>query len=202
MGLNPFNSAQKKLEKAEFDLKMAHKMMKREAKKRLAENGKSKKQVEKYMKMGQMDTARIYAESAIRQYSEHQNYTIMAARLDAVAQKVRQARATGQLSKSMQKVVNGISSVVNSMNVEKLTKTMEQFEEDNLTLEVRTEYMDASISNTVQGQTPQANVNELMQQIGDNIGLDVSAQLEDFGTIEGVPQRQKTEEDPEAEKEV
>lgn len=40
----------------------------------MSEDKKSKKQVEKFMKEGQMDTARIHAENAIRQYSEFTQY--------------------------------------------------------------------------------------------------------------------------------
>lgn len=158
---------------------LAHKQMKREANKRLAEHKKSKKQVAKFMKAGQMDTAKIHAENAIRQYNEHTQYLQLSARIDAVAQRVKTAMTMGQMTKNMSSVVSGMDQVLKSMNVEKITKIMDKFETDNETLDVRTEYMDSAISNTVQGATPQADVNELMSAIGDEIGLDVSGQLGD-----------------------
>eukprot|EP00204_Picochlorum_oklahomense_P002957 CAMPEP_0118806860 /NCGR_PEP_ID=MMETSP1161-20130426/33301_1 /TAXON_ID=249345 /ORGANISM="Picochlorum oklahomensis, Strain CCMP2329" /LENGTH=179 /DNA_ID=CAMNT_0006736109 /DNA_START=270 /DNA_END=809 /DNA_ORIENTATION=- len=158
---------------------MAQKQMKRTANKRLAEHKKSKKQVEKFMKEGQMDTARIHAENAIRQYSEFTQYLQLAARIDAVAQRVKTAITMGQMNKNMHKVVSGMSKVLNAMDVEKLTQVMEKFETDNETLDVRTAYMDEAIASTVSGATPTENVTELMTRIGDEIGLDVSGQLED-----------------------
>eukprot|EP00511_Aplanochytrium_stocchinoi_P004228 CAMPEP_0204825566 /NCGR_PEP_ID=MMETSP1346-20131115/3431_1 /ASSEMBLY_ACC=CAM_ASM_000771 /TAXON_ID=215587 /ORGANISM="Aplanochytrium stocchinoi, Strain GSBS06" /LENGTH=181 /DNA_ID=CAMNT_0051953237 /DNA_START=395 /DNA_END=940 /DNA_ORIENTATION=+ len=171
---------------------MAQKQMKRTADKRLAEHKKSKKQIERFMKEGQMDTAKIHAENAIRQYSEFTQYLQLAARIDAVAQRVKTAITMGQMNKNMHKVVSGMSKGLKAMDVEKLTKVMEQFEEDNETLDVRTAYMDGAIANTVSGATPQSNVTELMQQIGDEIGLDVSGQLEDGPVPTSAPIKEST----------
>mmetsp|Transcript_7798 Transcript_7798/g.9887 ORF Transcript_7798/g.9887 Transcript_7798/m.9887 type:complete len:200 (-) Transcript_7798:1739-2338(-) len=187
-----FQSQTTKLQKVLIDMTMAQKQMKRTADKRLAEHKKSKKQIERFMKEGQMDTAKIHAENAIRQYSEFTQYLQLAARIDAVAQRVKTAITMGQMNKNMHKVVSGMSKVLKAMDVEKLTKVMEQFEEDNETLDVRTAYMDGAIANTVSGATPQSNVTELMQQIGDEIGLDVSGQLEDGPVPTSAPIKEST----------
>jgi len=52
--------------------------------------------------------------------------------------------------------------------------------------------MDGAIANTVSGATPQSNVTELMQQIGDEIGLDVSGQLEDGPVPTSAPIKEST----------
>lgn len=83
------------------------------------------------------------------------------------------------MTKNMKRVVNGMSSVLKSMDVEKISSLMEQFEEDNETLDVRTKYMDTAVSNTVSGATPEAQVTELMQQAADEVGIRYLTELEE-----------------------
>ena len=111
-----------------------------------------------------------------------------------MAQRVQSAIAAKNLTKNMKKVVNGMSSVLKTMDVEKISNLMEQFEEDNETLDVRTKYMDTAVSNTVSGATPEGQVTELMQQAADEVGIRYLTELEEqvpsgepqkAGTLEG-----------------
>lgn len=75
-----------------------------------------------------------------------------------------------------------MNTVLNTMNVEKISEIMEKFEEDNETLDVRTKYMDTAISNTVSGATPELQVTELLQQVGEDIGVDYMKEFQDPST--------------------
>lgn len=183
-------SYSKKLEKTYIDLTLASKQMKRLHKKREEDAKKSRKTVEEYMKKNEMEVAKIHAESAIRQKSESLKYLQLSARLDAVAQQVKTAISQHQLSSNMQKVVNGLSGVLKDMNVEKISKTMDQFEGAFEDLDVRTQFMDGAIANSTASSTPQEDVTSLMSQIGEGIGIQVGAELDD----QGLPTKQPAQE--------
>lgn len=173
------NFFKKSLENVLIDMKLAQKQMKRESKKREAASKSSIKAVQKYLKEGKPEVAKIHAENAIREKNEATNFLLLASRIDAVAQRVQSAIAAKNLTKNMKKVVNGMSSVLKTMDVEKISNLMEQFEEDNETLDVRTKYMDTAVSNTVSGATPEGQVTELMQQAADEVGIRYLTELEE-----------------------
>lgn len=177
----------KKLEKTYIDLSITSKHMNRESRKREQESKKSRKLVETYMKKNEMEVAKIHAENSIRQKSESVKYLRLSARLDAVAQKVRSAISQQQMSDNMKNVVSNLSGVLESMDVEKISNTMEQFESQFETLDVRTKFMDSAISNTTATATPQDEVTGLMNQVGENIGIQVSAELDSQGLPVTVP---------------
>ena len=104
---------------------------------------------------------------------------ILATRVEAVQQRVQQAMASNDMNMNMAKVTKGLSQVLKAMQPEKIAARLDQFEEQNETLDVRADFMDNAISNTVAGATPEDEVTNLMQEIGDTVGLDVSAALED-----------------------
>mmetsp|Transcript_24415 Transcript_24415/g.29819 ORF Transcript_24415/g.29819 Transcript_24415/m.29819 type:complete len:204 (+) Transcript_24415:245-856(+) len=180
-------SYSKKLEKTYLDLTLTSRQMKRQHKKREEDAKKSRKLVEEYMKKNEMEVAKIHAESAIRQKNEALKYLHLSARLDAVAQQVKTAIAQNQLSSNMKKVVDGLGGVLKDMNVEKISKTMDQFEDAFETLDVRTQFMDSAIASSTQTSTPQSEVTGLMNQIGEGIGIQVGAELDANGVPTQVP---------------
>mmetsp|Transcript_4258 Transcript_4258/g.4940 ORF Transcript_4258/g.4940 Transcript_4258/m.4940 type:complete len:231 (+) Transcript_4258:231-923(+) len=185
-------SYSKKLEKTYLDLTLASRHMKRQHKKRTEDAKKSRKLVEEFMKKNEMEVAKIHAESAIRQKNEALKYLQLSARLDAVAQQVKTAISQNQLSQSMKKVVDGLGGVLKDMNVEKISKTMDQFETSFETLDVRTKFMDGAIASTTQTSTPQEDVTSLMNQVGEGIGIQVGAELD----ANGVPTKVIAAEEP------
>ena len=77
----------------------------------------------------------------------------------------------------MGQTVKGMDKVLKSMDVEKIGKVMDKFEENFETLDVRTAYMDSAIDQTTAGATPQEEVSELLAQVADEHGLQLSAEI-------------------------
>lgn len=151
------------------------------------ESESSKKKVKAALKKGDLDLAKIHAESAIRQKNTSRNFERLASRVEAVSARVKTAGAVNQMNMNMGKVTKAMNTVLNSMNPEKIANVLDQFEEQNETLDVRTDFMDAAISNTVAGATPQDEVQLLLEAAGDEVGLDVKGAFEsDLPTLKTV----------------
>ena len=76
---------------AEFNLRFTKKMMEKEAS--AAEkkyDASRKKALDALKKSGDIETARIYAETAIQNRTSHNQFLIMASRIDSVISKVEQ----------------------------------------------------------------------------------------------------------------
>lgn len=174
-------SYSKQLEKTYLDLTITSKHMQRQSKKQEQQSAKSRKLVQQYMKKNEMEVAKIHAENSIRNKNESVNYLRLSARLDAVAQRVKSALAQNDMSKNMKQVVSSLDGVLESMNAEKIAETMEKFESNFDTLDVRTKFMDSTIANATATSTPQEDVTSLMNQVGEHIGIQVSEELDASG---------------------
>ena len=167
----------KKLQNTLIEIRLTEKQMARLSVKCEKDEKQNLKKCKEYLKQGQVEPAKIYAENAIRNRNEAQKYLKVSARLKAVESRVQSAITAQQMSAQMGKVVKGLDSVLSTMNVEKISAVMEQFEEDSETVDVRTQFITNSIASGVASSTPEGQVTALMQQVGEEIGLQVSADL-------------------------
>ncbi|GFY41835.1 charged multivesicular body protein 1a [Trichonephila inaurata madagascariensis] len=85
-----------------------------------------------------MEGAKIYAENAIRKKNESLNYLRMASKVDAVSSKVQSALTMKGVTKNMGYVVKALDKAINSMDLQKVSAVMEQFEQQFEDLDVRT----------------------------------------------------------------
>ena len=143
--------------------------------------------------------ARIHAENAIRQKNQSLNYLRMSARVDATASRVQSAVTTKKVTKSMevriairifvtmismsnpplhyQGVVKGMSAAMKSMNLEKISGLMDQFEKEFEDLDVQTSVMEGAMSQSTATNIPQDSVENLMRQAADEAGLELNMDL-------------------------
>lgn len=105
-----------------FNLRFNARQLERESKKSEKLAGTHKLQCKKAMEQGNMDGARIYAESAIRDKNSALNYMRLASRIDAVAARVNTAVKMKTLTKDMSGIVGSMDAAMKSMNVEKVSR--------------------------------------------------------------------------------
>merc|ERR1712172_206447 len=152
------------MEKHLFNLKFAAKDLERCSKKCDKEEKAEKLKLKKAIEKGNHEVARIHAENAIRQKNQSLNYLRMSARVDATASRVQSALTTKKVSKSMEGVVKGMSAAMKSMNLEKISGLMDQFEKEFEDLDVQTSVMEGAMSQTTATNIPQDSVEVLMRQ--------------------------------------
>lgn len=116
----------------------------------------------------------------------------LASRVDAVASRVETAVTMRKLTSSMTGVVKGMDKAMKSMNLEQVTYyfllkvsnffyqislVMDKFEQQFEDLDVQTSYMESSIGQTTALSTPQDQVDELIQQVAVENGLELQMEL-------------------------
>lgn len=162
-----------------FNLKFTAKSLVRESKKAEKEANLQKKKCKQAMEKNNQDGARIYAENAIREKNNALNYLKLSSRLDAVASRVNTAVKMNTLSKSMKGIVGSMSDVMQSMDPVKITNVMDSFEKQFENLDVTSKVMENSMADSTSATMPESQVDNLMQQVADEHGLEFQSQLGD-----------------------
>eukprot|EP00092_Neocalanus_flemingeri_P044454 GFUD01049309.1.p1 GENE.GFUD01049309.1~~GFUD01049309.1.p1 ORF type:complete len:197 (+),score=79.52 GFUD01049309.1:94-684(+) len=165
------------MEKHLFNLKFAAKELERNSKKCDKEEKTEKLKLKKAIEKGNMEVAKIHAENAIRQKTQSLNFLRMSARIDATASRVQSAVTTKKVSKSMEGVVKGMSAAMKSMNLEKISTLMDNFEKQFEDLDVQTSVMEGAMSQSTATNIPQDSVDILMRQAADEAGLELNMEL-------------------------
>ncbi|KAH9260846.1 hypothetical protein BASA81_001313 [Batrachochytrium salamandrivorans] len=101
----------------------------------------------------------------------------LSSRMEAVAQRVNQALVMGKVTKSMQKTVTGMDAAFKSMNVEKISKVMDQFTAAFDEVDVKTSVMGQELDRTMDSTVQSDDVTNLMQMVADEHGLTLSDNL-------------------------
>jgi len=130
-----------------------------------------------------MEGARIFGTNAIRDKNQGMNYLKLSSRIEAVSQRVQTAISMGKLTKTMTKTVAGMDKTLKSMDIDKIGTVMDKFEENFETLDVRSAYMDQAMDQTTSGATPESEINELIQMVADEHGLELSQELDNAGIV-------------------
>eukprot|EP00742_Colponemidia_sp_Colp-10_P001022 GILJ01001106.1.p1 GENE.GILJ01001106.1~~GILJ01001106.1.p1 ORF type:complete len:207 (+),score=39.12 GILJ01001106.1:154-774(+) len=158
-----------------------------------------KEKIKKAIEKGNLDGARIFAQNAIRKKHEALSYLRLSSKMDAVASRLEAAQKTQALTAGMGRVVGLMSSAMESMNVEQISTTMEQFEKQFEDLDVRSEYVSNAVDQTTSLSTPSDQVEGLIQQVADEHGLQMSSVLDEasVGTqpLKAGAQKQKAGDD-------
>jgi charged multivesicular body protein 1 len=130
-----------------------------------------------------MEGAKIYAANAIRKKNEALNLLRLASRIDATAARVQTAVTMKKVTSNMANVVKGMDKAMQSMNLEQVSKAkqismvMDKFEQQFEDLDVQTEYMENSMGQTTATMTPGDQVDELMQQVAEENGLELQMEM-------------------------
>ena len=81
------------------------------------------------------------------------------------------------LTRTFQGVVKGMSAAMKSMNLEKISSLMDNFEKQFEDLDVQTSVMEGAMSQTTATNIPQDSVDILMRQAADEAGLELNMEL-------------------------
>jgi len=164
---------------AEFNLRYSKKLIEKEA--RGAEKkyeASRKKAVDALKKSGDVETARLYAETAIQQRSSYNQFLVMASRIDGVLAKIQQANAQNVMMQNMKHVSKLLEHVNKEMNAAELAKVMEKFEQAFENFDVKEQVMSNAMNQAMATSTPTDAVHELLRQIAEENNLDIRAQLD------------------------
>lgn len=176
-------SRKNKLEDELFNMRFTAKTLLRNSKKCDKSMAVQKAKLKKAIEQGNMEGAKIYAQNVIREKNQSLSYLQLASRMDAVSARVQTAISMGTLKTNMNGVVKGMDTVMASMNVEKISQTMDQFEKHFEDMDVRAAYMEGAMNNGTSLSTPADQVDDLIQMVADENGLKIAGQLDSAGLV-------------------
>jgi len=166
-----------------IDLKLNAKTLERAHKKCEKSRAKQLQKLKGCIKNQDSESARIYAENAIREKQTGLHYLRLASRLDAVASRIESAMRAQQVSEQMRQVCKVMGKAMQSMDVEQMSATMSKFEDTLENIDVATATMTGSMDTATATMTPQEQVDDLIARVADENGLEVDAMLADAGEV-------------------
>ncbi|GMI45177.1 hypothetical protein TrCOL_g11788 [Triparma columacea] len=184
------------LEDELVNLRITSKQMARSAVKCEKNEKQAIAKLKKAIEQGNMEGARIYGQNAIREKNQALNCLRMSSRIDAVSSRLETAIRMKTVTKSMTGVVAGMGHAMKSMDVEKISKTMDNFEKQFEDMDVRSGYMENAMSNSSASATPAEEVDQLIRMVADSNNLTLAAEMDGDGAVpQGVPKGQVQEEE-------
>eukprot|EP00735_Rhodelphis_limneticus_P001042 TRINITY_DN11594_c0_g1::TRINITY_DN11594_c0_g1_i1::g.21960::m.21960 TRINITY_DN11594_c0_g1::TRINITY_DN11594_c0_g1_i1::g.21960 ORF type:complete len:203 (-),score=39.42,sp/O96552/CHMP1_DICDI/56.02/4e-72,Snf7/PF03357.16/2.8e-26,Ist1/PF03398.9/8.8e-06,DUF4413/PF14372.1/0.024,DUF848/PF05852.6/2.7e+02,DUF848/PF05852.6/0.034,DUF848/PF05852.6/1.4e+03,YejG/PF13989.1/2e+03,YejG/PF13989.1/0.37,Cytochrom_B562/PF07361.6/4.6e+02,Cytochrom_B562/PF07361.6/0.21 TRINITY_DN11594_c0_g1_i1:399-1007(-) len=170
-------SSMEKVQNQLFELRFTAKQLNRQATKCQSQEKAEKEKLKKALQQGNMDGARIYAENAIRQKHQYLNYLRLASRIDAVASRLDSAVKMQSVNQSMAQLTKGLDVVLKSMDLDKISNVMEKFEKQFEDMDVQTQFVENSIGATTSLSTPEDEVKDLIGQVAEANGLELTDEL-------------------------
>lgn len=171
------------LEEEMINLRITSKQMQRSAKKSEKNEKQAIEKLKKAIQQGNQEGAKIYGQDAIREKNQALNYLRMASRIDAVQSRIETAVRMNQITGSMQGVVKGMSKSMASMDVEKISNTMDKFESQFEDLDVKSQYMEGAMNATTATSTPSDQVDDLIMMVADKNNLELGDAFTDIGPV-------------------
>lgn len=165
------------LEQSLFQLKFTAKQLNRQASKAAKEELQEKAKVKKALTQGNNDIAQLYAQNAIRKSNERVSLLRLASRIDAVASRVQTAVTMRSVTGNMTQVIKGMDKALQTMNLERISLVMDKFENQFEDLDALTNYYEGATNNVNALTTPQEDVDELMNQMADEAGIEMKQGL-------------------------
>lgn len=183
------------LEQSLFQLKFTAKQLNRQASKAAKEELQEKAKTKKAMMQGNNDIALLYAQNAIRKSNERVNLLRLASRIDAVASRIQTAVTMRSVTGNMTQVIKGMDKALQTMNLERISVVMDKFENQFEDLDAATNYYEGATNNVNALTTPQEEVDELMNQIADQAGIEMKQGLNETNVeVSAPPTANMTEE--------
>ncbi|WBW71053.1 ESCRT III complex subunit Did2 [Schizosaccharomyces osmophilus] len=165
------------LEASLFHLKFAAKSLNKQSIKASKEERAEREKVKKAILKGNQEVAQIYASNAIRKQQESLNLLKLSSRIDAVSSRLQTAVTMRSVSGNMASVVRGMDKAMQSMNLDKISQIMDKFETQFDDVDVQTDYMHKTMGSATAVDTPQENVDLLMQSVADEAGLEFNQNM-------------------------
>ncbi|KAL3938875.1 MAG: hypothetical protein SGBAC_006298 [Bacillariaceae sp.] len=171
------------LENEMINLRIVSKQMQRSSKKCEKNEKAALEKLKKAIQQGNHEGARIYGQDAIREKNQALNHLRMASRIDACSSRIETAVRMNQVTDGMKGVVKGMDKGLSSMNVEKISKLMDKFEQQFEDLDVKTQYMEGTMNATTATSTPAGQVDELISQVADANNLELGEAFSEAGPV-------------------
>ncbi|GAX73797.1 hypothetical protein CEUSTIGMA_g1248.t1 [Chlamydomonas eustigma] len=124
---------------------------------------------------GNQQVLNVHAKSLVRLRSQIAKLQASNARLKGISSQMTTSAATVTVGNAMSSAGKAMGAMGKVMNPQKLNQDMQQFAKANFQLEQTTEMMDEAIDNALDDDEVEEETDNLVNQVLDEIGVDISA---------------------------
>lgn len=143
-------------------------------------------EIKQMAERGQSASVKIMAKELIRSRNATMKFYAMSAQLKAVSIRIRTMQSTATMSNAMRGATRAMIVLNRQMNNQDLQRIMIMFEREGDAMDMKQEIMDDTIDNVVAGEMDEEQEEELIGQIMDEIGIEMTA------TLNNVPSHKNT----------
>ncbi|KAF3930678.1 hypothetical protein ABW19_dt0207903 [Dactylella cylindrospora] len=181
---------QERLRKNQRALERAQRELDRERMKLETQEKKLIQDIKKSAKNGQIGAAKIQAKDLVRTRKYVQKFYEMRTQLQAVSLRIQTVRSNEQMMQSMKGATQLLGSMNRSMNLPALQRIAMEFERENDIMSQREDMMTDAIDE-ISGLDEEEETDEVLNQVLDEIGVDLSNALGETPTGLGTAEAQK-----------
>ncbi|KAG9444891.1 hypothetical protein H6P81_016231 [Aristolochia fimbriata] len=134
-------------------------------------------EIKKTAKQGQMGAVKVMAKDLIRTRHQITKFYALKSQLQGVSLRIQTLKSTQAMGEAMKGVTKAMGQMNRQMNLPALQKIMMEFERQNEKMEMVTEVMGDAIDDALEGDEEEAETEELVSQVLDEIGIDIDSQL-------------------------
>ncbi|KAJ8620774.1 vacuolar protein sorting-associated protein 2 1 [Cinnamomum micranthum f. kanehirae] len=134
-------------------------------------------EIKKTAKQGQMGAVKVMAKDLIRTRHQITKFYALKSQLQGVSLRIQTLKSTQAMGEAMKGVTKAMGKMNRQMNLPALQKIMQEFEMQNERMEMVSEVMGDAIDDALGGDEEEEETEELVNQVLDEIGIDINAQL-------------------------
>ncbi|KAK4528219.1 hypothetical protein GAYE_SCF53G6154 [Galdieria yellowstonensis] len=180
MGLGEFLfgvSPQERVRRYKRGIDRAIREMDRERTKLEQQERKVKSEIRKLAKEGQMQSVKTLAKDLVRTRSNISKFYSMRTQMQSVSMQLTAMRSNEVMAKAMAGVVKAMRQMNRQMNLPEMQKILMEFEKQNEIMGMKQEIMDDTIDDTMGADEEEAETEQVVNQVLDELGLETEGKL-------------------------
>lgn len=152
-----------------------------------AQEQKLKVQIKKTAKSGQLEAARMLAKDLVRTRKNVTRMYQMRTQMQSVSMQLTTMRTNESMANAMGNMVQIMGKMNQTMNLPAMTQVMMSFEMEHGKMEMTTEMMDDAMGDMLGGADEEAQTDDVINQVMDELGLEQGSKLGAVATAHGTP---------------
>lgn len=152
-----------------------------------AQESKVKVQIKRTAKEGQLEAARMLARDLVRTRTHITRMYQMRTQMQSVAMQLTSMRSSEAMAGAMGDAVKIMSRINQSMKLPSMQNIVMQFEMEHGKMEMTQEMIDDAMGDALGGSNEEAETDDVINQVMDELGLEQGSKLGAVSTAHGNP---------------
>eukprot|EP00871_Galdieria_phlegrea_P003360 jgi/Galph1/4024/GphlegSOOS_G2697.1 len=170
-------SPQERVRRYKRGIDRAIREMDRERTKLEQQEKKVKTEIRKLAKEGQMQSLKTLARDLVRTRSQISKFYSMRTQMQSVSMQLTAMRSNEVMAQAMKGVVKAMRQMNRHMNLPEMQAILMEFEKQNEILGMKQEIMDDTIDDTMGADEEEAETEQVVNQVLDELGLETEGKL-------------------------